>query len=286
MKRPPNLDLPFFAYGTFRPGQLAFFQLRDLVRHVEQPVEVIGSLLIRDGLPILDRTAGGRVQGVLLSFHPDRVDEAYGLVSAMEPDSQYRWDEVRVNGAPANLLVGKSPNKGSEPCEEAEWDGWNDPLFTGALEVVAETLTTSETFDWNLKPMFRLQMAYLLLWSSIERYLSLRYPMVDDSVMSRVRQLATEPAFAVSLRNHVRDRREVYRTDRPGEKEVLDPRSPEKAILYYYQVRCNITHRGKGVVRDHETLRDCAAELLAIFQEVLKVAQEDARRSFPSNDST
>jgi hypothetical protein len=27
--QPQHLERPFFAYGIFRPGQLAFFQLRD-----------------------------------------------------------------------------------------------------------------------------------------------------------------------------------------------------------------------------------------------------------------
>ena len=31
VKRPQDIRLPFFAYGLFRPGQLAFFQLCSLV---------------------------------------------------------------------------------------------------------------------------------------------------------------------------------------------------------------------------------------------------------------
>ena len=31
MEHPTNIGRPFFAYGLFRPGQLAFFQLRELV---------------------------------------------------------------------------------------------------------------------------------------------------------------------------------------------------------------------------------------------------------------
>ena len=106
----------------------------------------------------------------------------------MEPDRHYRWHQAPVEGTPANVLVGRSPEKGSVPCEDGEWNGWDDPLFTAALNVVEETLR-SQTFDWNLKPLFRLQMAYLLLWSSIERYVSLRYHL-GDRVTEKVGQLA------------------------------------------------------------------------------------------------
>lgn len=100
-------------------------------------------------------------------------------------------------------------------------------------------------------------MAYLLLWSSIERYVSLRYHLGDD-VMAKISQLAGEPAFAESLRGNVTKTRTIYRTDRPVDMEILDPGSPGKSLDYYYQVRSNITHRGKSVVQDHKVLCDAS----------------------------
>jgi hypothetical protein len=32
MERPTKIDLPFFSYGIFRPGQLGFLQLKELVK--------------------------------------------------------------------------------------------------------------------------------------------------------------------------------------------------------------------------------------------------------------
>lgn len=276
MKRPPNIDRPFFAYGLFRPGQLAFFQLREFVGNVTEPSRVGGSLLLRDGLPIIDLAGRGFIKGALLTFLPTRGAEAYDRIAAMEPDKHYRWHEAHVGGMSTNVLVGRSPKKGSEPCEDADWNGWDDPLFTVALDVVDETLTSQDfAWDWDLKSLFKLQMAYLLLWSSIERYASLRYHL-GDGVTEKVAQLAREPAFAASLQQHVKGRREVYRADRPAEKEVLDSKAPDNAVSYYYQVRCNITHRGKGVVRDYELLKKSLAELLAIFREILETAEHDA----------
>ena len=274
MDLPHSVDLPFFAYGLFRPGQLAFFQLRELVSKVADPAEVAGSLLLRDGLPIIDPQGRGRVRGAFLRFVSERSAEAYARISAMEPEKHYCWQEVQVDGTSANLLAGRRPSKGSGSCEDAEWNGWTDPLFTAALEVVEQTLN-SQDYDWDLKPLFRLQMAYLLLWSSIERYVSLRYHLADR-VTEKIGRLAREPAFAEGLLRHVNNKRIVYRVDRPSDKEVLDRERPEKAIQYYYQLRSNITHRGKAAVRDYEMLKHSLTELLAIFREVLKVAERDA----------
>jgi hypothetical protein len=279
MEPPRGIDFPFFAYGLFRPGQLAFFQLRELVSRVNDPAEVSGTLLIRDGLPIIDPEGRERVRGALLTFVPERAAQDEHI-SAMEPDKHYLWHVSQVEGTSANFLVGRCPRKGSVPCEDAEWNGWNDPLFTEALDVVEETLN-SQVFDWDLKPLFKLQMAYLLLWSSIERYVSLRYHL-GDRVTDKVGRLAREPAFAECLRRHVKNRRVVYRADRPGDKEVLEPGQPGKAVQYYYQVRSNITHRGKAVIRDYDLLKASLAELLPIFREVLKGAERDSQ--YPHED--
>ena len=105
--------------------------------------------------------------------------------------------------------------------------------------------------------------------------MSLRYHL-GNKATEKVGQLAHEPAFAKGLRQYVKGGREIYRTDRPGQKEVLDPTSPDKAVRYYYQLRSNIIHRGKGVIRDYQLLKNSLAELLPIFREVLKAAERDA----------
>jgi len=276
MEHPADIDRPFFAYGVFKPGQLAFFQLRGLISKGTDPVQVTGKLLLRDGLPIIDPAGYGHVKGALVTFLPERAAEAYNRISAMEPDRHYRWREARVDGEPANALFGRFPRKGSVPCENDEWNGWSDPLFTAALDVVEETLS-SNVLQWDLKSLFKLQMAYLLLWSAIERYVSLRYHL-GDKVMEKVSQLACEPAFVAGLSHHVEERRHVYRADRPDQMVTLDPQSPKKALAYYYQVRSNITHRGKAAERDNERVRMSLTELLPIFRDVLKASMQPTRK--------
>ena len=102
---PEDISLPFFAYGLFRPGQLAFFQLRELVSNV-QPAQVPGKLLLRDGLPILVLSQGqGRIEGALLTFLPEKAADAYDRISEMEPDNHYRWKEEKIGGVSENFLI-------------------------------------------------------------------------------------------------------------------------------------------------------------------------------------
>jgi hypothetical protein len=59
MNPPTDLTLPFFAYGLFRPGQIAYFQIREYVQEAIAGVEVKGQLRIRDGLPMIDADGTG-----------------------------------------------------------------------------------------------------------------------------------------------------------------------------------------------------------------------------------
>jgi hypothetical protein len=275
MNPPSDLDLPFFAYGLFKPDQLGYLRITDLVEKAATNARTRGHLLVRDGLPILDQEAEGTVPGALISFVPGRELEAYMRIAEVEPDNQYYWGTVSVTRSGvrtnANVLLGRSPQKGTVALEGPDWDGRGDPLFTVALEVVQETLDCNRQFDWNLKPLFRLEQAYLLLWSSIERYTSLRYSLGDNAT-AKVLRMSEEPAFAAALREVVNEQRTVYRADKPEEKLTLAPDRPKKALAYYYQIRNNVVHRGKAVVYDFDRVLEALDQLLVIFRRVLHAA--------------
>lgn len=275
----PTVDLPFFAYGIFKPGQLGFLRVQEFVEYIEPKCELDGTLRERDGLPIIDEEGEGRVQGSLLFFGKQEAVAAYSMVNEIEPEKHYKWDvgEIRTTRGiqKATVLFGKNPRKGSSPFEQQDWDGKKDPLFTSALEVVHEIMESNTQFEWDLKPLFRLQMAYLLLWSSIERYVSLRYHL-GDKVTAKVNHMAEEEAFVLGLQEQVLEGRRIYRADRPNEKVQLDPSKPKESLLYYYQVRSNITHRGKAATRDFDTLKHSLEELHKIFRKVLDTAFRDS----------
>ena len=132
MNRPTDLNLPFFAYGIFRPGQLAFFQLSGFVSS-RYAGSIKGQLLLRDGLPIIDPESSADVDGAILEFKDlASAETAYDRVCGLEPDNHYRWGVAQSAHGAVNVLYGRSPRQGSIECDEL-WDGNKDPLFDSAL---------------------------------------------------------------------------------------------------------------------------------------------------------
>lgn len=289
MKLPDDLSLPFFAYGIFQPEELAFLQLKNYVADEPNRSVIKGTLRVRDGIPIVDPEGQEPIDGWLLTFG-DKAKDAYDAIAAMEPKSQYIWATTRTEGeeVEVNYLAGKSPKKGSLPLNEILWEwpwkGRKDPLFTDALEVVQETLDLNSEKKFrsdpqNLKPLFRLEMAYLLLWTSIERYTALRYSL-GPKPWERVKRIADEPAFMRALQEIVEPKsppRTVNRADHPTKKATLDYNNPLESVVYYYQIRSNLVHRGKAVYDDYETLSLSLRELLSIFRCVLEAAFEESK---------
>ena len=278
MGLPETPDLPFFTYGLFKPDQLGYFRLRDFVHGIDVGCTTRGMLLERDGLPIIDGEGSGVVKGCLLHFQEDSR-RAYGRIVEMEPGKQYRWGEAEViageTSQAANILFGRSPDRGSVRPGGEEWDGRKDPMFAYALKIVQETLEENRDHEQGgIKALLRLQMAYLLLWSAIERYVTLRYHLGRD-VHAKVMNLAQEETFRESLQDVVSATREVYRADNPTKRVSLDPSNPRKSLAYYYQIRSNVTHRGKSVWHDFDLLKESLGELLEIFRRVKDKAFEE-----------
>lgn len=275
---PRDPTLPFFAYGIFSPGQIAFFQIKNFVRQVTD-ASVTGVLRIRDGVPVLDATArSGTVDGYRIEFKDADSRLAYEAIANVEPKAQYRWD---TDGG-MNVLIGRSPRAGAHPMDTGPWSSWSDPAFCDALNVVDQALEQQSSWP-DLEPFYCLQGAYMVLWSSIERYVSLRYGLGRNaSVAARLKRLAREPGVADSLSKdsgvtEELRKRKVFRSDDPGGSATFDPSDPEKAISYLYQVRSNVTHRGKAHRLDWDLLRTATAETLRIFRDILHTAEEDAR---------
>lgn len=270
---PEDTSLPFFAYGLFRPGQLGYFQLRDLA--TSTPASAHGVLRIRDGVPFLDPTLTGSVVGALIYFPTGGGDTGYRRISAMEPKDLYSWQKITVNDGPtANVLIGRSPEKGN-PLDWPDWDGWRDPLFVEALDLIEKQARIADKRR-GYEALFLRQMAYMLLWSAIERYLSLRYSL-GGSIHQKVGMLAADPHFAEALSRHVTELRQIARSDNPGQHARLNVDKPKASAEYYYQVRSNVTHRGKTAPdEDGEILQKALAELLPIFRDVLRAAHDDA----------
>jgi hypothetical protein len=229
------------------------------------------------------------VKGSLLYFR--EREKAYEAIAKIEPRRQYRWGSIQCNNCQANILFGKNPYKGSLELWD-EWDGWKDPVFAvmpevaEAIESKSKEILSSDTTDQGgeLGEFFALQAAYLLVWSGIERYATLRYGMSGD-VMQRLLRMADQD---VALRDFLKDlpstcggdvyKRPIYKSDRPEEKCVFDAENPKKCVEWYYQIRCNITHRGKDLCGDVSLVRCALVDMLNALRAMIKRAREEANR--------
>jgi hypothetical protein len=172
--------------------------------------------------------------------------------------------------------------KKGNPCrlEESEWSFRKDPVFDYGLGTVKETQDSlqkeyedaisrgEDGFNWSR--FFKMQMAYLLLWSAIERFASFAYgPRLAP--MEKVRRLGNDPLFLNALERiaPVSDRIVSDSRD-PGKRKSLNRAGANNAALFYYQVRCNLSHRGKGAWSDGDMVRNSLTELFAIFEEMLE----------------
>lgn len=275
---PRHTNLPFFAYGLLKPGELAYGQIERFVD--EEPIKstVAGGLWVRDGLPLLSPGGEHTVRGRLVRFHAHRAAEAYRKICAFEPGNHYQWKEVTVleTRERAWALVGIEPSRASVYDHDGEWTVRKDPVLSEGLGVVLETTDRlaredfpggSYPFDWSW--LFRLQMAYLFLWTIIERYAALSYGPTLEPGQKRTK-LGEDPAFGRALKRMVNRTHRVYDSRNPGSYADLNPNQPGPSIRYYYFVRNNVTHRGKGAEKDGETMQRSLSELVEVFHSVLE----------------
>jgi len=104
--------------------------------------------------------------------------------------------------------------------------------------------------------------------------------------MDKIMQIADDPHFGQLLKRRVNRKHRVQRADRPQDHYELNPDDPKKSLNYYYQIRSNITHRGKAVVRDHQIVRESLKELLEIFTNFLQMSFESSSKGVPNPRSS
>lgn len=292
----------FFTYGIFKPGQLGHLRI-DEVGEVQLGV-TDGQLFERNGVALLDPEGTGRVGGyVILLAEPEA---AYDEIRNVEPESQYREDGAEIvlrgehsgSSIDANVFVSATtPTRRERPLHTTHdkldcqwWDGANDPLFTHGLDRIEEVCSnTPEGLDESepeilteaeAKYLFDVQMAYQFLWTAVERYLLLRYADGGEVCRQDRNAMAREEAFREAVEEHVdREFDQVLDLLSPGSDPAELKESEYESILeFYWQLRNNVTHRGKGVRMEYDLLRDSLEELHAIFTDVLEHAFEAANR--------
>jgi hypothetical protein len=162
------------------------------------------------------------------------------------------------------------------------WSHSHDPVFGPGMQLIREGIESfgksefhpapPDDFDWPR--FFKVQMLYLLLWSAIERFCSLAYgPALNPH--KRIMKMANDPKFAEALAHEIDLAQEgainrfVVDSRDPEDRSRLSADNPKSACEYYYQVRSNLCHRGKGAFKDGETVRRSLCELFTIFSRML-----------------
>lgn len=267
-----NNQLPFFTYGIFRPGEISFLGIKDFVSTAE-PMTIKGDLVLRDGLTLFKDSKHQTVDGFLIKFKSEFESKAYSFIDSLEPKKLYRWRENKFNDISFKILYGVKPGRGSDDIREADWQTiWDDPFFTHAMDVLSEIPT--EEFDWELKSLFKLQMKYMLLWTILERFSFLRYSL-GGGPSARNKLLAEDIYFKEALKEYVKSERTVFSSEDPDRKTILNAKNSKKSLEYYYQVRSNITHRGKGVIKDYDTVKSSFNELYDITKYILEKTKDE-----------
>jgi len=278
MDLPQNLALPLFVYGALKPGMPAFEQLRSLLSPQVDKCETAGELFVRDGLPLLKKNDDGRVEGFLLRWIPGKESQGYAAVCDFEPSKHYQWDVVDVSsGIQANALVIRYPNKGNpQPLFRPVWRLTDDAAFGPGLDAVQQMVKEIDQMPeggagWTR--FFRSQMAYLLLWSILERLSALCFGPGQDP-MQRIKRLHQLPGMEELVRQNVKRTDRVSDARNPEAAYKLDGSNAKKCFDYYYQVRSNLSHRGKGVENEFHKVNDSLKELLVITQQHICKLQE------------
>lgn len=273
-------DSPLFVYGLLKPGELAHPLIIKQYVIEETPGTIRGHLRFRDGLPLFVPASSGEVCGYLLRFDPARTREAWDAVRTFEPHEQYEYgitdvvlgdDQVR-----AHVLVGCKVNRGASPELFHSWSAASDQVFVEGLAEVAALTLENASYGAANQPdgpdfwriFFRLQAAYLLLWSVVERYTAFRYgPGLDPG--ERLTCLDKDPAFQTAVADAGVIPDFVYDSRKPKDKAILRA-DGTGAKNYFYQVRSNLSHRGKSAFRDRQIVLRALVQLHDAMRTVLK----------------
>ena len=272
---PLNQKLPFLAYGSFKPGELRFNLIKQFVVETK-PIKVYGLMKEKDGVPIFYTTktksyAWFDYTAYEIHFKKGKEQQAYQIISENEPNSYYTW----VNFQGANILEGKSRLRGLEEFMDETWSFKHDPYFSQGLLACKEIRKGSrskmpelhqEYFDF-----FCNQSAFMLLWTIIERFCTLKYGNISPN--EKLKSLYTDPEIEWDFVYDIVKRNDsIVRSDREKEQLKLNSASSIKKILeYYYGLRSNMVHRGKNVFGDINRISDAFDELYQLVEVIIKI---------------
>jgi len=290
MKPPEKIDLPYFAYGPFKPDEPAFYKIQDFVQTYEK-FYPLGYMVVSDGLPMVDLYFDpvSIVRGFLLNFKKHKTEErAYEIISDYYPATSHTWETKTLNpsGVQFNIVVRQKPDDRNEYIEFyppiENWSAKDDPLFSKAIRVIAANTKKfakhpfdrdeSGMFDWE--GYYQLHMKYLLLWIVLERFMSLKIGFFVEhsphgTMNIRQRFAAEYSPFSELCSKFIDERLKIAAFSNPDKYNLLREDDCFHSIEFFHQLRTNLIHRGKSAQTDGERLRKSFLFLYKIVKEML-----------------
>ena len=268
---PDDINMPFFAYGIFKPGQIAYNQIRKFSNGKPIELDVEYEMLFRDGVPLLngEKNPHFLTKGFLINFK--NPYKAYKRITKAEPEELYQWGIIDVGGIEANALIGKETDCGCFYDREeklSDYDYRNDSFFIDARELIKGCIDDYKDIKGiTMKDFFIIQMHYMLLWSVIERFCSFKYGYFN--IGGNKFNFAKESVF-INILKQIEREDKVFSSDKL-ELHELDSDDYEESISYYYTIRCNVVHKGKSVKEEDKVkLKLSLEELFRLFEGVYK----------------
>lgn len=293
-----NLELPFLAYGFFKPRQLAYHLIDGYVFNRPKGVSINYRLYHINGMPVLKPHEYARwgVDAYIIEFKYGKEKSAYNKIGLSKNKHIYKWDVISLGGEKVNVLV----NAGDEsfPIYTGEWDNYdwrNDPIYENTLSYLDENIAqlkiefNNNDFDIVDNPMrfIHVQSLYRTLWTAIDRFLTFRY---GDTQKWNVRKWADECFFkkALSENHEALFKQKFYENEEDvdwgngkWDKTVfsatdlenydLDSDKPTCSALYYYTLRNNVVHAGKMSDNEVNMVLNALLGLTEIFRYSLKI---------------
>ena len=298
-----DIDLPFFTYGIFQPNHFAYNKIKKFVLN-GYPIEdnICGDLWIKDGLLIVNNPEVNNkefIPGYIVKFEKKFAKEAYDRINEIEPSTMYKAiiaeTEKKIK---VNILVSKENLIGNQDGDFSKGailiraNIKQRVEYTSQNRILKESIDVIDTKFKILKKkkkekdkipyIINLQMINLHLWGMLERYTAFRYSLKmtpneritelsnDKDIVAIFNEIIddhTNKNYFIELRNKKEDKIFEANSFKLGGR--LDIEKPSKFIKALYQIRCNITHRGKedpnnphGLARNFDIKDDRDIKLL------------------------
>lgn len=286
LHRPNDPTLPYFAYDAFKPKQVAFPVIEHFIDYIEPyEFELNGyELRHRNGIPmVVEENANIPIKGYLIYFNNNVVSgynnkprsDAYDFICRTKPRSLFKWRQISGEDCDFNITLAQDRDCGvpyNIYGNRSNYSGTNDPTFFELLDYIKNNID-SMRIHRNYESLYQLEMNYMLLWSSIDKYLFLCNGGWDQR--KNVEEWSKWEEFKSGFESVSR----VDKVDSTNSNATfyLNPNNSTSSAKYYYQLRCNIVHSGKKENADVSFIKDSLEELLSIFRQVLHTSFNGGR---------